>query len=95
MVKKKAFAIQKFINPKNHPSTGNICVYHGVNHYNTDKIISCVSLSDCSHSITLHPIPKDSPTQWIAKLKIIRAVLDKFIIHLETLHKDSQGEWYE
>jgi hypothetical protein len=82
---KRTFAIKKFLNPKDHPSTGTICAYHGASHWGKREEETYLSIGDCHVNARLHTTDKDGIKDFIKKLKIIRKVVDEFICFLESL----------
>lgn len=76
---------QTWLNPITSSSTGSVVCYDGTY---KDPDGSCwgstfIQIADCSQKIKLHKTDYDSMEDFIAKLKLLRGDISKFIEHLE------------
>ena len=89
---KKTYKKLTELNPKNHPSTGQIICYTGRGPWNPNDEFNFVEMSACEHKIRLHKIELDTDKDWIAKLKRLRDALNHYIDFLEKRASKSKSK---
>ena len=75
----KKYKTQKFLNKKNSPSTGTICIYDGKSPNRKGERWAFVEIADCHQSARLHKMESESNKAWKTKLKKLVKELKKYI----------------
>jgi hypothetical protein len=83
--KKKNFKIEKFLNPKGHPSSGFVVAYHGKSPWKKKEEHTYLRIGDCHQIVSLHKTDYDTNEDFIKKLEQLETVIFKFKEHLKSL----------
>lgn len=80
------------LNSKKSDFTGNVLCYYGKSSWDDKELNSFIKISDCNHTITLHPNLKNFDSnerkQFIEKLKRLNKGVNDFISFLEAINDD-------
>lgn len=82
----KTYCDRVWLNSENSRSTGSVVAFDGMVEYSgddTDKDrTTFLEVSDCHCKISLHQAHWDTDEDFIEKMKLLRHVINDFIIHL-------------
>jgi hypothetical protein len=77
------YKTQTWLNPENHPSTGNVVCFHGKSPWEKrKKKLTYLQISDCNNSIRLHRTDFDSKEDFCIKLKLLESAIREFRLAL-------------
>lgn len=86
---KTTYCERVWLNDRNSPSTGNAVAYDGTPVFQEGPYHSMfLRISDCHQSIRLHKAEYDTEQDFIIKMKRLRALVDRFITHLESAYQE-------
>jgi len=76
---------RQWLNKPGH-STGSITVFDGPHSWgvNNDVWVTWIEVKDCHSSVRIHLSGDDSKDDFINKAKIMRDVIDRFLMHLQS-----------
>lgn len=82
----RGYSKREWLNPDGHPSTGSVVAYHGESPWDDGgaDTVTMLEISDCRHKVRLHRSEKDTLEGFIAKMEILRDVIDEFVTHLRS-----------
>lgn len=81
---KTIYSKQKFLNPDESPSTGNVAAFIGYfpekdNPISADDLAMWLRISDCHQSISLHKCEWDNTEEFINKMEKLRDFISDYI----------------
>jgi molybdopterin synthase catalytic subunit len=82
---KKPYNRRTWLNPLKSDSTGAVVAFDGtvIDFKGKKYPETFLEISDCYHKIKLHKTADDTKKQFIAKMKLLKLEIDRFIKHLE------------
>lgn len=75
-----------WLNKPESRSTGSVVAFEGMVDYDNGKgaeLTSFLELADCHGKVRLHRASYDTRADFVNKMKVLRSVLDDFILYLE------------
>ena len=90
------FNERAWLNPENSGSTGSIVCYDGPAHWADEEggreNMCFLEVADCHCKARLHLARFDSYDQYLEKIKKMREVINRYIVHLEKYAEERRNE---